>query len=163
MKKTIVLILISVLCVLLDNSLVPFFAIRGFYPSMALTFMICYSIVNGSWEGVWLGAGCGLLQDVFFGSALGVNAFSNIMVCLAAGIIGANIFKEKKLIPVISTFFLSILKGLIVVLILYLFKQIPNYSAVLYVAVYNLIVGIFMYRAVFKLCQKRYMKIKWKF
>ena len=131
MKKILVLFLLSILFFILDNVLMPFVSIRTIYPSLLLVFVMCYSIVNGTWEGLWLGVFCGLLQDVYFTSAFGLNAFVNMIVCIVAGVIGNNIFKEKRLIPVTSCFLLSFLKGILLFLILYLsgiYIDVKNYS-----------------------------------
>lgn len=163
MKKISVLVLLSFLCLILDNVLMPFFGVYGYYPNITLCFIICYSIVNGSWEGLWLGVACGIVQDIYFVNIFGINAFSNMLICTLAGIIGANIFKEKRLIPVIATFILTILKGVIVVSILYFFKVTADNMAIFYIALYNMVISIFMYKFVLKLCKKEYMQIRWKF
>ena len=45
MKKWI-LIIISLVFLILDNSLMPFLAIKGAFPSLLFTFAIAYSIIN---------------------------------------------------------------------------------------------------------------------
>ncbi|MDZ4907071.1 rod shape-determining protein MreD, partial [Clostridium perfringens] len=64
MKKW-VLILISLALLILDNSLMPFFAIKGAFPSLLFTFAIAYSIINGKSEAVFIGVTTCLMQDIF--------------------------------------------------------------------------------------------------
>lgn len=163
MKKVLVLFLLSILFFLLDNILVPFLSIRNIYPSLLLVFIVCYSIVNGAWEGLWLGVFCGLLQDVYFTSAFGLNALVNMIVCIAAGVIGNNIFKEKRLIPVTSCFLLSFLKGILLLLILYLSGVYIDVKNIFFISVYNTIICLIIYKKVYKFCEKEYMQIRWKF
>jgi rod shape-determining protein MreD len=163
MKKILVLFLLSILFFVLDNVLMPFLAIRTIYPSLLLVFVVCYSIVNGVWEGLWLGVFCGLLQDVYFTSAFGLNAFINMIVCIVAGVIGNNIFKEKRLIPVASCLLLSFLKGMLILLILYMSGRYTGVKNVLFISFYNTVICLMMYKKVYKLCQKEYMQIRWKF
>lgn len=163
MKKILVLFLLSILFFVLDNVLMPFLAIRTIYPSLLLVFIVCYSIVNGAWEGLWLGVFSGLLQDVYFTSTLGLNAFVNMIVCIVAGVIGNNIFKEKMLIPVASGFMLSFVKGILLILILYLGGIYTDVRNIFFVSTYNTIVGFIMYKKVYRFCQKEYMQIRWKF
>jgi rod shape-determining protein MreD len=163
MKKIFTLFLLCVLFLVLDNTLVPFFAIRGSYPSLLLIFVIFFSVINGSWEGVWAGILSGLLQDVYFFGSFGINAFSNMLICTAAGFIGVGIFKEKGLIPVVSTFALTLIKGIIVFVILYIAKVHTPLDNILYNSLYSMIVSVFMYRWVYRLCQKEYMQRKWSF
>ena len=44
--EKLIIILVSIGLTMLDNSLVPFFAIKGAYPSLLFTFAIAYSLVN---------------------------------------------------------------------------------------------------------------------
>ncbi|MCM0648961.1 rod shape-determining protein MreD [Clostridium swellfunianum] len=163
MKKLFTLLFICVLFLILDNTLVPFFAVRGFYPSLLTVFVVLYSIMNGSFEGLWIGILSGFLQDIYFFSGFGVNAFSNMLICTLAGFIGIGIFKEKGLIPVVSSFALALLKGIIVFVILYIAKVYIPIQNVLYNSLYSMLVAIFMYRWVYRLCLKEYMQRKWSF
>ena len=141
----------------------PFIAIRGVYPSILLVFCILYSIQNGKWEGMWLGIFCGLLQDVYFTNILGLNAITNMAICLIAGELGAKIFKEKKLLPVFCSFLLVFLKGTAIFLLLYYLGTFVDFSRVLFVSIYDTIISIIIYGWVYKLCQKEFMQIRWKF
>ncbi len=163
MKKVLILFLLSIIFFIIDNVLMPFFAIKTIYPSLLLTFMICYSIANGKWEGLWLGVFGGMLQDVYFINGFGINALTNMIICIIAGVIGDNIFKEKSLIPVASCFALSVFKGILLFLILYLCGIHANVSDILFTAIYNMIISVIMYKKVYRFCQKDYMQIRWKF
>jgi rod shape-determining protein MreD len=163
MKKIFTLIFLCVLFFVFDNTLVPFFAVRGYYPSLLLIFCMFYSINNGSWEGLWIGVFSGLLQDMYFFNGFGINAFSNMLICSAAGYIGIGIFKEKGLIPIVSSFVLALVKGIIVFVILYIAKVYTPFENVLFNSLYSMVVSIFMYRWVYRLCKKDYMQRKWSF
>lgn len=163
MKKLVTLFILVIVFFVLDNVLIPFFAIRTIYPSLLMVFVICYSMVNGTWEGIWIGAFSGLLQDIYFTNGIGINALVNMTVCIVAGIIGNNIFKEKRLIPVISCFFLSLMKGILLLLILYINGIYINITDIFFIAIYNMFVCLLIYKKVFKLCEKDYMQKRWKF
>lgn len=163
MKKFLILFLISFACLFLDSTVMPFIGIYGYYPSITVCFIICYSVVNGGWEGIWIGVGCGIIQDIFFINIFGINAISNMIICVLAGVVGSNIFKEKMLIPVIAVFLLTLFRGAIIVGILFAAKIYANNMAIIYVAIYNMIISLFIYKAVYRLCQKEYMQIRWRF
>lgn len=163
MKKILVLFLLSILFFMLDNVVMPFLAIKTIYPSFLLVLCICYSIANGKWEGLWLGVFCGILQDTYFINGFGINALVNMIICVIAGFIGENIFKEKRLIPIFTCFALSLLKGSIIFLILYLNGINSNIRDVLFISLYNMFIGIFIYKRIYKLSQKEYMQRRWKF
>jgi len=141
----------------------PLLKINGAYPSLVFTFAICYSIVSSPNDAVVIGIFAGALQDVYFFNGFGINMLSNMLMCVAANTIGKNIFIEKSFLPVISSFVLSIVKGLIVFCIFYLVKQYTSIGVIFYQGIYNLIVSIFMYKFTYKLSQKEYMKTEWKF
>lgn len=126
-------------------------------------FAVCYSIIAGSWSAVFIGVLSGLLQDVYLTNGLGINMLINMLICLIAAEIGKTIFKDKSLIPIISSFFLSILKGILMFAILYIVKQYTDGKLILYISIYNMIVTIFMYKKVYKLSNVDFMMKNWKF
>ena len=163
MKKTFITVLLIILFFILDNALVSFFAIRHYYPNILFVFIICFSIVNGKWQGLWVGVFSGMLQDIFFYNAFGINSLLNMIVCVIAGAIGINIFKNKRLIPMVSTLGLSILKGLGLFAILLILGQQTDYKNIFFNAIYEMVICIFMYKPIYKLYHKNSMKKDWKF
>ncbi|MBW9144338.1 rod shape-determining protein MreD [Clostridium sp. CM027] len=163
MKRILTVVWLCILFLILDNTLMPLLKINGTYPSLIFTFALCYSIVSSPKDAVIIGVFTGALQDIYFLNGFGINMLSNMLMCAIAANIGKNIFVEKPFLPIVSTFVLSLVKGLIVFSILFLIKQYTHMGVVLYHGIYNLIVSIFMYRFVYKLSQKEYMKKEWKF
>jgi len=163
MRKIITLITITLILFILDNSLIPFISIKGFLPSLVFVFIIGYSIINGSWEGLWLGVFAGLLQDIYFGNFFGINAFVNLISCALAGFIGKNIFRQKTIIPILSEFLLSIFKGLVIFAIFYFAKKDIRIKTIIFNGIYNMVISIIVYKYIYKLCGKEYMQVKWKF
>lgn len=162
MKKWVV-ILISIILLILDNSLMPFIAIRGAFPSLLFIFAISYSLINGGREAVIIGVLSGFLQDIFFYNGMGINLLSNLLLCIFAAFVGENIFKNKKLIPVLTMLIVSILK----VLLVYLFMKINgdkiNINIALMSAVYNMVVMYFVYKSILKLCDEENRQSLWRF
>lgn len=163
MKKYLVLFFITILLFIFDMAIAPFINIKGYYPSLLVLFVISYSIIYGSIPGLWLGVFAGLLQDVFFTSAFGINSFSNMLVGCIAGIIGNSILKERSIIPVISSFALCIFKMSLVSMLLFVLGLKFNYRGILYSSLYNLPFSFFIYRFTYRLSNKEYMKKVWKF
>lgn len=162
MEKLIV-ILVSIVLVILDNSLVPFFSINGVYPSLLFTFAIAYSIINGREKAVFIGAISGILQDLFFFYGFGVNSLLNLFLCIVASLIGENIFKSKKLIPVISTLILTILKYIGILIIFYFLKIKVDLSQSLIMGIYNAIIMFLCYKLVMNIPNEEYKKRPWRF
>lgn len=161
--KKVILTLLCIGFLILDNTLLPFFAINTFYPSILMVFVLCYAIVSDKWDALGIGVFSGLLQDIYFFHGFGVNALVNMIVCLIASYVGESIFKEKRLIPVITTFFLTILKYILVFGLLYITKTKTHIQGVIYVGPLSMLLAFFMYKWVYRLSQKSYMKKDWKF
>lgn len=163
MKKVVILTILIFALEVLDNSMVPFFSVYGYYPSLLFLFVISYSIINDRWSALKVGLISGALQDLFFINGFGVNMLVNMLLCVLAGEIGRNLFKEKKLIPILTILGLTFLKGILVYIILYFIGiKVMLYSSV-FVAIYSFVLAIFVYKPIYKLCQKPYMIKKWKF
>ena len=163
MKRVLTIVFLCILFLILDNTLMPLLKIHGANPSLIFTFALCYSIVSSPKDAVIIGVFTGALQDLYFLNGLGINMLTNMLMCLVAAEIGKSIFIEKALLPILSSFVLSVVKGLIVVSIMFLIKQYTHIGVVVYQGIYNLVVSIFMYKFVYKLSQKEFMKKEWRF
>lgn len=161
--KRLILVLISIVLLILDNSFTPFIAIKGIYPSILFTFAIAYSIINGKEEGIKIGIISGILQDLFFFGVFGINSLVNMIVCVIAGIIGEGIFRNKKLIPVITIYFTTIVKYIGIFIIFYFLRMEIDIIDGVFTALYNSIVMFLIYKLVFKFSNLEFNKKQWRF
>lgn len=160
--KRLILILICLLLFIIDNTLVPFFAIKGVYPSLLFTFAVLYALMSGYWEAVFIGVLSGFLQDIYFVNVFGVNMLVNMLICLISAYIGESVFKHKRMIPILSVGLLTIIKFFAVALILRFINIRINLLSFWIMALYNVVIGFFMYNLVYKLCNRELMKKDWK-
>ncbi|WP_238918277.1 rod shape-determining protein MreD [Clostridium sp. YIM B02555] len=161
--EKLIIILVSIGLVILDNSLVPFFSIKGAYPSLLFTFAITFSLINKKEKAVFVGVVSGVLQDIFFFNGFGVNSLVNLLLCLLASIIGAGIIKNKRLIPVILTFFITIIKYIAIFAIFHLLNMEVDLSKSIIMGIYNAVVMFFVYKIVIKIYDDEYTKQRWRF
>lgn len=161
--EKLIIIGISIVLVILDNSFVPFFAVKGSYPSLLFTFAIAYSLINGKKKATFIGAFSGILQDIFFFQGFGVNSLLNLLLCLLASIIGDSILKNKRLIPVVSMFVLTIIKYIGIIIIFYFFNMDIEFSRSIFMSIYNSIIMLLGYGLVMKVSNEEYTKHKWRF
>ncbi|MCI5727615.1 MAG: rod shape-determining protein MreD [Clostridium sp.] len=161
MKRWIVII-ISIVLLILDNSFMPFISIYGIYPSLLFVFAIGYSIINGKQEGVFIGVLTGILQDIFFVRCFGLNALINMLICYIVGRVGEDIWKEKKLIPIITIIASTIVKNTV----MYFFMLVLKYNIELingiYIAIYNSVIMFFTYRFMYKVWGKNKKEFTWR-
>jgi rod shape-determining protein MreD len=163
MKRVMVLALFTLLFTILDNSVMPFIAIKGYFPSLLFIFVIFISINSDSWQAMRLGILSGILQDIFFYNGLGINILTNMLCCVVAAEIGKGIFKDKMLIPISTLFLLCLAKGAVVFVILYVLNQYSNVYGILFNSIYSLIISLFLYKFLYNFTEKEYMKKNWKF
>lgn len=161
--EKLIIILVSTGLVMLDNSLVPFFSIKGAYPSLLFTFAIAFSLLNGKEKAVFIGVVSGLLQDIFFFNGFGVNSLLNLFLCLLVSFIGAGIIKTKRLIPVVSIFFITIIKCAGIFVIFYLLNIKIQFDKCIFMGIYNSIVMFFVYKLVMNVYDDEYSKQRWRF
>ncbi|UZT06804.1 rod shape-determining protein MreD [Clostridium sp. LQ25] len=161
--ERLILILVSIGLAILDNSIIPFFSIHEGYPSLLFTFAIAYSLVNKREKSVFIGIVTGILQDIFFFNGFGVNCFLNLLLCFLASVIGEGIIKNKKLVPVVSMFIITILKYMGVFAIFCILNIKVDLSKGLYMAVYNAVVMFFGYKYIINIYDDEYTKQRWRF
>ncbi|WP_297418635.1 rod shape-determining protein MreD [Clostridium sp.] len=161
--EKLIITLVSIGLLILDNSFVPFFAIKGSYPSLLFTFAIAYSLVHGKEKAAFIGVLSGILQDIFFFNGFGVNSLLNLLLCLLASYIGAGIIKNKRLIPVVSIFFITIVKYIGIFTIFYLLNIHVQLNKCIVMGIYNGIVMFFVYKLVINIYDDEYTKQRWRF
>ena len=163
MKKTVRIIAICILCFFVDNVFTIFLPLKSFLPSFLLVFVLSVSIIKGNWDALWLGVFSGILQDLFFYKVFGINSLLNMLLCVLAALIGKNIYKEKKVVPVLSCFVLTAIKGLGIFVILYCLGQKVDIMLSLYTGISNMVVCFIFYRSIYRLCEKQFSRREWKF
>ncbi len=161
--EKLIIILVSIALLILDNSLIPFFSIQGIYPSLLFVTAIAYSIINGKEKAVFVGVVSGMLQDLFFFNVFGVNSLLNLLLCLFAAQIGAGIVKNKRLIPVISIFIITMIKFIGIFIIFYIVNIEIQFSKSIIMAVYNSVIMFFAYKVVLNIYDDEYSKQRWRF
>ena len=162
MKKLIILI-ISILLLVIDNTILSYYAIDGIFPSLLFIFAIALSIIKGSEYALFIGILSGFLQDIFFFHGFGVNMLLNMLLCVLASVIGRGVFKENRLIPVLTCLLVSVLKTIGVIILFKLFSENIDIKAALGSSVLNSIVLLFVYKKILRLSDKYLSTDKWRF
>lgn len=130
---------------------------------MLFVFVIAYSLVNTKERAVFIGVVSGILQDIFFFNGFGVNSLLNLLLCLLASFIGSGIIKTKRLIPVISMFFITLIKYMGVFGMLYVLNVKIDVSNSIVMGIYNCVIMFFVYKFVLNIYDDEYSKQRWRF
>ena len=161
--KRIIIIAISLFLLILENTILPSYSIMQGYPSILFVFAIAFSIVNGKEDAMFIGIVSGLLQDLFFINGFGINLLVNFLLCLLAAKIGEGIFKNNRVIPVISCLIISMLKIVMIAILFIPFGKKINLNMAVMSAILNTIVMVIGYKFVLTTSKKYWKKDEWRF
>lgn len=161
--KRIIIIAISLFLLILENTILPSYSIMQGYPSILFVFAIAFSIVNGKEDAMFIGIVSGLLQDLFFINGFGINLLVNFLLCVLAAKIGEGIFKNNRIIPVISCLILSMLKIVMIAILFIPFGKKINLNMAVMSALLNTIVMVIGYKFVLTTSKKYWKKDEWRF
>lgn len=161
--KRIIIIAISLFLLILENTILPSYSIMQGYPSILFVFAIAFSIINGKEDAMFIGIVSGLLQDLFFINGFGINLLVNFLLCLLVAKIGEGIFKNNRVIPVISCLILSMLKIVMIAILFIPFGKKINLNMAVMSALLNTIVMVIGYKFVLTTSKKYWKKDEWRF
>ncbi len=146
---------ITVLILVLQGSFLSFFLVDGIMPDLLLIMVICLAFIWGENRGVIVGFIAGMLQDFFFGPALGFFTLSKIIPAYLAGLASRGIYTDQVIAPMIAVFLGTILHELVSYLLVGFFwghefplayylenKFLPQ-------AIYNLVLTLLIYPLIF--------------
>ncbi|KUK82654.1 MAG: Cell shape-determining protein [Pelotomaculum thermopropionicum] len=130
-----VFLLLLGVALLLQTTILEQVAVIGVKPDLVMLLTILNSFLLGTREGAFLGFAGGIIEDLFAGSYVGLNALSNMAAGYLAGAVGVRLNREHTPVAVGVTF-VSAMVGLIVHYLLSLFLgiYIPVFFALFRVA-----------------------------
>ncbi len=122
MLRLLILLLLPLAALFLQASIFSVFNIKGAVPDLLLIFIIFFALINGPKKGGVYGLLCGLLEDLYLGRFIGMNAIAKGITGYAIGNLQINVFKENLLVGVISVLIGSILNIIILLLLTVVFS-----------------------------------------
>lgn len=167
MRRFIIPVILLVL-ISFQNSLFEYIKIFGVKPDIVLVFVICITLIKGNPMGTIVGVAGGVLEDIFFQGAFGMNSIACMLTAFAIGNVERKVFKDSVFVPGFFVFTGTIVKELIVYLFLYLSRTNSNITVVLTnkivpEAIYNTIFAVLFFRYIAKISNKYLTEQTWKF
>ena len=104
----------------LQSSLFPMVSYNGISPNFMLLLTMSVAFLLGHRYGVFMGFSAGLLQDLATGSFFGCAIFSYMLIGLLCGKFSDQIFKDEFILPIMSSFFTTLMHYFIMVIFIYL-------------------------------------------
>lgn len=149
--RILILALLSLLGLILQTTIFAHLRFFGVIPDLVLILTVCFSLLRGAKEGAIVGFFSGLLEDMFTGQALGINAASKMVIAYLIGLTEEKVYKENPWVAVAALLIATILNNLLVVILYKIFFTLPNldfttFNQVLWPAiVYNSLLAPFVY------------------
>jgi len=139
-----------------QTTMLDYLTVYGVKPDLVMLLVVFNGFLLGPREGAFLGFAGGIIEDLFSGSYIGMNALSKMVAGYLAGVSGERLYKENSLVVAGVTFF-STVAGLLVYyfLLLYLKIDVPFFYTLLRVvlptALYTAVLVPFLFRRVLRL------------
>ncbi|WP_058485496.1 rod shape-determining protein MreD [Defluviitalea phaphyphila] len=133
--------------------------IRGTIPNIFITIIISFALLRGEKEGGIVGFFAGLIQDIYFGMALGFNTLLCMYIGYFCGKLNKKFYRENFLLPIILTVVSTIFYDLNIYIFSYLvrgkvdFKFFLN-NIIIPEAVYTGVISILVYQGIYYLNKK---------
>ncbi|MEN6348573.1 MAG: rod shape-determining protein MreD [Syntrophomonas sp.] len=115
--RYLVLFLLPNLALFLQSTLFSAYSIKGIIPDLVLVFVVFFAIFNGTRKGTIYGFACGLLEDLYVGRFIGINALSKAITAYIIGRLQGNVFKENLMVGVIGVLVSTIINSLFLIIL----------------------------------------------
>ncbi|MEG1500793.1 MAG: rod shape-determining protein MreD [Clostridiales bacterium] len=109
MIKKLVYLILLVLAFVLQDTWVPLFSIAGMTANLPSLMLVFTAFLSEPLYGLLAGLGIGLLQDILGGKYFGLHILTKGLTGWLISCSSSKIYKENYLLPIIMTFFGTIL------------------------------------------------------
>lgn len=155
MISYIITFFILLLNFILQSTILQHFKVLGVIPNTALIIVVIFALLRGRYYGGFTGLFAGLLQDIFFSGAIGINAFIYFIVGYASGLLDDKVFKENLVLPPLTIIGATTIYYIMYYLfMLFLSRDVSFITVVkdilLKEMIYNVILVMFLYKKVLK-------------
>ena len=107
-------VFLTILGLVLQSTLLSEYTVAGVKPDLLLILVIFNCIFHGPYQGSLFGFFVGLLEDLYLGHFIGLNALTKGLTSFLGGWLLKGAFRENLLIPVLALFFGTLFNGTMV-------------------------------------------------
>jgi rod shape-determining protein MreD len=138
------------IAIFLESTFFRTYSLFGNVPDLVLIFVVFYAFLNGDNKGVVYGFLCGLLEDLYMGRFIGVNALSKGITGFIIGRLQVRYFNENLLVGLLVVLIGTVLNSLFMLALgLSTFKifnlDTSIISASIFQSLYNLLLAVPIY------------------
>ncbi|MGI6588358.1 MAG: rod shape-determining protein MreD [Peptococcia bacterium] len=105
----------GMVCLILQSTLFSQLMIAGVKPDLLLILIIFNCFFQGPYKGCAFGFFLGLLEDLYLGSYIGMNALTKALTSFIGGWLLKGAFRENLLVPVLALFLGSVFNGALMI------------------------------------------------
>lgn len=163
MMRRIFILFTAVFLLLFDQTVLPFFSVFNSYGSILFTFFGLFAMMTDYEDAIILALLSGVLQDLFFPYAFGLNTLTNLFLYLGLAKVGFTLKEGRKTIPILFVTLAQAAKTLVIILILFIFGVRGNYFSIIITPIYTMMIGILIYRIVVAYSRIPIVKKEWRF
>ncbi|HZK87139.1 MAG TPA: rod shape-determining protein MreD [Syntrophomonas sp.] len=143
--RFILLALLPLLAIFLQSTLFASYSIKGVVPDMVLVFVIFYALLNGAEKGARYGLICGLLEDLYTGRFIGMNALSKAATAYIIGKLQGRVFEENVAVGIIGVILGSLLNACLFFILAFAYFAVFNidrslFINIIYQSFYNVVI-----------------------
>lgn len=143
--RYVLLAILPILAIFLQSTFFNTYTINGAVPDMVLVFAIFYALLNGGNKGALYGVFCGLLEDLYMGRFIGMNAVSKAVTAYIVGKLQGRVFEENVAVGIIGVIFGSIINAILLFILAFLFFPVFHIdrtiiSNIFFQACYNILI-----------------------
>ncbi len=143
--RYILLAILPFLAIFLQSTFFNSFSIKGTVPDMVLVFVIFYALLNGARKGSYYGLFCGLLEDLYTGRFIGMNAITKGITAYIIGRFEGRVFEENVAVGIIGVIMGSLINSCLLLILAWINFRIFHvdmaiFISMLYQALYNVLI-----------------------
>lgn len=148
--RFVLLALLPLLAIFLQSTFFAGFTIKGIVPDLLLVFVIFYALLNGAGKGARYGLLCGILEDLYTGRFIGMNALAKTVTAYIIGRFQHRLFTDNMAVSIFSVIIGTILNALILTVLALVYFSVFNITGglflhVFYQVIYNVLLTIPIY------------------
>ncbi|WP_054692026.1 rod shape-determining protein MreD [Syntrophomonas palmitatica] len=148
--RYVVLALLPWLAIFLQSTVFSIYSINGTVPDLVLIFVSFFALINGAIRGTVYGFLCGMLEDLFTGRFIGVNALSKALTAYILGRIQTVVFKDNLLVGILTVLIATVINTFFLLLLSLMVFDVFHLDAglitsLLYQSAYNMLLTVPLY------------------
>ncbi len=161
--RYILLAFLFIVSLVFESTLFTYLTVAGVKPDVILILVIFYAMLHGSREGALVGFMGGIMQDLFMGQFIGLNALAKLLTGFIFGALEYKIYKESIFIAAVALLLGTLWHETVIWVLGYFAGFAGNYitaftAVILPVAVYNSCLAPFIYGRFYRSSHKGLLK-----